>query len=84
MGITVKTLLVKAGFKVCYKEKNTNCYIIHWLATTHKDAINMINYYKRYPQNSREDNHKLKKPKWKIIPVTIKEIHDGIWREVPF
>ena len=80
----MKTLSILSGYKVCYKEKCSNKYIRHWLARTRKDAISMINFYKRYPQNSREDNHKLKKPKWKIIPVTIKEIHDGIWREVPF
>lgn len=44
----------------------------------------MITYYKRYPPKAREDNHKFKRPKWRAIPITFKEIQDGIWREVPF
>ena len=75
---------IRTGFKVCYKEQNTTRYIRHFLTRNYNEALDIINYYKRYPQNSREDNHKLKKPKWRIIPITIKEINDGIWREVPF
>ena len=80
----MKTHLIKAGYKVCYKEQGSNRYIRHFLTRNYNDAVGMINYYKRYQQNSREDNHKLKNPKWRIIPVTIQEIQDGIWREVPF
>ena len=80
----MKQYKLQAGFKVCYKEKDSKRYIRHWLARTYKEAVSMINYYKRYPQNSRKDNHLLKKPKWRIIPVSMKEINDGIWREVPF
>ena len=54
------------------------------MTRNYKDALGMVAYYKRYPPTAREDNHKLKKPKWRVIPITIKEIHDGIWREVPF
>lgn len=75
---------LRTGFKVCYKERGKKQYIRHFLSRNYISAISMINYYKRYPQNSRENNHKLKKPKWKIIPVSIKEVHAGIWREVPF
>ena len=76
--------IIRAGFKVCYKEKYSKQYVRHWLARTSIEAVGIIKHYKRYPQNSREDNHLLKKPKWKVLPVTIKEVHDGIWREVPF
>ena len=76
--------IIRAGFKVCYKEKYSKQYVRHFLTRNYRDAIGMINFYKRYPQNSREDNHLLKKPKWKVLPVTIKEVYDGIWREVPF
>ena len=80
----MKTLLIKAGYKVCYKERGSNQYVRHFLARNYNEAILMINHYKRYPQNSREDNHKLKKPKWRAIPISFKEILNGIWREVPF
>ena len=80
----MKKYILRTGFKVWYKEQGSNQYIRHFLTRNYNDAIYMINHYKRYPPNSREDNHKLKKPKWRAIPVTIKEIQDGIWREVPF
>ena len=75
---------VRTGYKVCYKEQGSNPYIRHYKTYSYKNAISMINFYKRYPPTARKDNHKLKKPKWRVIPITIKEIHDGIWREVPF
>jgi hypothetical protein len=80
----VKTLPIQSGYKICYKEQNSNQYIRHFMTRNYKDALGMVAYYKRYPPTSREDNHKLKKPKWRVIPITIKEIYDGIWREVPF
>lgn len=76
--------IVQAGYKVCYKEQGSNQYIRHYKTRNYNDAIGMINFYKRYPPTAREDNHKLKKPKWRAIPITFKEIQDGIWREVPF
>ena len=80
----MKTLSIQSGYKICYKEQNSNQYIRHFMTRNYKDALGMVAYYKRYPPTAREDNHKLKKPKWRVIPITIKEIHDGIWREVPF
>ena len=80
----MKTLSIRSGYKICYKEQSSNQYIRHFMTRNYKDALGMVAYYKRYPPTSREDNHKLKKPKWRVIPITIKEIHDGIWREVPF
>ena len=80
----MKAHLVKAGYKVCYKEQGSNQYIRHFKTRNYKDAISMINFYKRYPPTARDDNHKLKRPKWRAIPISFKEIQDGIWREVPF
>ena len=80
----MKTLSIQSGYKICYKEQNSNQYIRHFMTRNYKDALGMVAYYKHYPPTSREDNHKLKKPKWRVIPITIKEIYDGIWREVPF
>ena len=80
----MKKFIVQNGYKVCYKEQGSNQYIRHFLTRNYNDAMQVISMYKRYPPNSREDSHKLKKPKWRAIPVTFKEIQDGIWREVPF
>ena len=51
---------------------------------TYKKAVQIMNSYQKYPPTAREDNHVLKNPTWRVIPITIKEIYDGIWREVPF
>lgn len=80
----MKTLSIQSGYKICYKEQGSNQYIRHFLTRTYKDAISMIALYKRYPPRARKDNRKLKKPKWRAIPVSFKEVQDGIWREVPF
>ncbi len=80
----MKTLSIQSGYKICYKEQGSNKYVRHFMTYNYRDAMNMVAYYKRYPPRAREDNHKLKKPKWRVIPITIKEICDGIWREVPF
>ena len=80
----MKTLSIQSGYKVCYKEQGSNQYIRHFMTHTYKDAIKVMNSYRHYPPTARDDNHKLKKPKWRVIPITIKEIYDGIWREVPF
>ena len=80
----MKQYTVQNGYKVCYKEQNSNQYMRHFMTHNYKDAMDMVAYYKRYPPRAREDNHKLKKPKWRVIPITFKEIRDGIWREVPF
>jgi hypothetical protein len=80
----VKTLSIQSGYKICYKEQGSNKYVRHFMTYNYRDAIKVMNSYRRYPPTAREDNHKLKKPKWRVIPITIKEIYDGIWREVPF
>ena len=80
----MKTLSIQSGYKVCYKKQHSKQYIRHFITRNYKDALGMVAYYRRYPPTARKDNHKLKKPKWRVIPITIKEIHDGIWREVPF
>ena len=72
------------GYKVCYKEENANRYVRHFLTYTYKEAQSVIVGYIRYPPTAREDNHVLVKPKWKIIPVKVNEVKQGIWRECPF
>ncbi len=76
--------IIRTGFKLCYKEQGSKEYVRYFMTRTYKDAVRILKLYRRYPPTAREDNHKLKKPRWRIIPVTLKEIQDGIWREVPF
>ena len=72
------------GYKVCYRENGCKKLIRHFLTYTYNQALKARQYYRKYQQNSREDNHPLVKPEWVIIPVTKSEVKDGIWHEVPF
>ena len=72
------------GYKVCYREQGDKRYVRHFLTYTYQQAVRALHYYIRDPPPSREDGHILKKPKWKIVPVSRKEIKAGIWRECPF
>lgn len=72
------------GYKVCYCEHGKSAYIRHYKTYTYKQAINALCFYRRYPPKSHKDNHKLKRPKWKIIPISKNEVLAGIWREDPF
>ena len=72
------------GYKVCYKEEGKHAYVRYFLTYTYKQALRARNSYIRYPPRERETGRKLNNPKWAIIPVTEKEVQDGIWRECPF
>ena len=72
------------GYKVCYKEEGNVRYIRYFMTYTYRQAVYARYTYIRYPPLSREDKHILKEPKWKIIPISKKEVEAGIWREVPF
>jgi hypothetical protein len=72
------------GFKVCYRERGAAHYVRHFLTYTLKQALDMLDYYMCRPPTARDDGHILNKPKWKVIPVSRKEIKAGIWREPPF
>ena len=72
------------GYKVCYREDNSKELIRHFITHTYRQAASMKRYYLLYPPRSRIDNHKLKNPKWYIIPINRQEVQKGIWREVPF
>ena len=72
------------GYKICYKEKGSKRYIRYFLTYTYTKAKQMKEYYLKYPQKSRDDEHYLKKPNWVIIPIKKSEIRAGIWHEVPF
>lgn len=76
------------GYKVCYTEKGHKQELKRYFITyTYAQALQMKEFYIRYPKglHSREDyNHILNKPTWYILPITIKEVKQGIWRECPF
>lgn len=72
------------GYKVCYREQGKKRYVRYFLTYTFKQAMNAMNSYIRYPPYERETGRKLNQPEWKIIPITRKEVRDGIWRECPF
>lgn len=76
------------GYKVCYIEKGHKRELKRYFITrTYKQALEMKKFYLRFNKNlrSREDyNHILKSPTWYILPITIKEIKQDIWRECPF
>lgn len=75
------------GYKVCYTEKGHKSELKRYFITyTYKQALKMKELYLRYTHlRSREDyNHILNKPTWYILPITRKEVRQGIWRECPF
>ena len=48
--------------QICYKEQGSNKYVRHFMTYNYRDAIKVMNSYRRYPPTAREDNHKNKKP----------------------
>ena len=72
------------GYKVCYKEQGAKEYVRYFLTYTQKQARQAMNGYIRYPPRERDTGRELVCPKWKIIPVTRREVERGIWRECPF
>ena len=72
------------GYKICYSEQSDKRYVRHFLTYTRKQAIQMLNFYIRYPPVAHDDRHVLISSKWKIVPVSLKEVKAGIWREAPF
>lgn len=72
------------GYKVCYREQDSKEYVRYFLTYTLKQARRAMADYIRYPPRDRDTGRKLVCPKWKVIPVTKKEVIGGIWRECPF
>ena len=72
------------GYKVCYREEGAKEYVRYFLTHTRKQAFNAMRSYIRYPPTARDGDRELVNPKWKVIPVSKKEIKCGIWRECPF
>ena len=72
------------GYKVCYREQDSKEYVRYFLTYTLQQARRAMADYIRYPPHDRDTGRKLVCPKWKVIPVTKKEVIGGIWRECPF
>lgn len=62
------------GYKVCYMHDGN--YHCQFKTYTYKQAVKAVCYYVRYPPVITK--------RWKIIPISRKEIKSGIWREMPF
>lgn len=78
------TMRKNYGYKICYKEQGSKEYIRYFMTYTYKQAINAMNGYIRYPPQERNTGRKLIHPKWKVMPITKKEVIGGIWQECPF
>lgn len=72
------------GYKICYKEQGGKEYIKHFITKGYFRAKQIKQYFQKYPQRAREDEHLLKRPSWVIIPIKRSEVRAGIWREDPF
>lgn len=66
------------GYKICYTEGHSKRLVRRFKTHTYNQAKAVKISYYQYPPS------RLYKPKWYIIPITIKEVKNGIWREAPF
>lgn len=61
------------GYKVCYREEDRKRYVRHWVCNTYGGAEWTMRICMHDPPRAK-DGHKLKNPKWKITPLTLKEV----------
>ena len=74
----------KYGYKVCYTEKHYKKLHERFLTRTYEQAKMVKQGYYLYPPESLNTGRKLIKPKWYIIPITRREVQEGIWKQAPF
>lgn len=72
------TLYNPYGYKVCYKERNKP-YKTKFITHSYKQAVKAKQGYVRYPLEFCN-----KKVVWHILPISRKEVKNGIWRQSPF
>lgn len=72
------------GYKVCYTEKHYKKMHDRFLTKTYKQAKMVKEGYLLYPPVSLNTGRKLNKPTWYIIPITKREVQEGIWKQAPF
>ena len=72
------------GYKVCYRERDSKVYVRYFKTYTFNQALKVMRRYIRYPPLERETGRKLNRPTWFVIPISRKEMLNGIWRECPF
>ena len=73
------------GYKICYKEKGSKELVTTFMVHSYKKAKYIKEMYaKLRPVYTYPNEKPLKKPTWFIIPITRKEVRDGIWRQCPF
>ena len=71
------------GYKVYYKEQNQRYFVRHVVVSTLSDAATVLDWYMKYPFE-RKTGQRLNNPKWRIKPITKKDIKAGLWKGVPF
>lgn len=72
------------GYKVCYAERRSKLPVRYFIVHDYRKAVEMKEFYIRYPPAERDTGRQLNKPQWLIFPITRKEVLRGIWRECPF
>jgi len=70
------------GYKVCYVKKKKHPRK-RFITKSYKQAVEIKQMYYRYPPPD-ESGKDIVGVKWKIYPITKKEVQRGIWRECPF
>jgi len=70
------------GYKVCYREDGRKRFVRHMACNTYSGAEWTMQRCMREPPRTK-DGKILKKPTWKIIPITYKELV-VIQKECPF
>lgn len=70
------------GYKVCYREEGRKTFVRYMCCNTYSGAEWTIQRCRCDPPRTK-DGHILKKPAWKIIPLTYKELL-AIRKVVPF
>ena len=73
------------GYKICYKEKGSKEPTLVFKVYSFRRAKSIKETFtKLTPVYTYPDEKPLKKITWMIIPITRKEVKDGIWRQCPF
>ncbi len=72
------------GYKVCYKEKDSNKTKMYLVTNRYDGAKWDVDYYSTHPPNDRKDNHLISDATWFVVPVTSIREHKRLWKGCPF
>ena len=71
------------GYKVGYRDKNSRLFIRKFIAHSHKKAHKILLYYRKYGHGGVK-KAQINRFRYKMKPITQREILAGIWDENPF